>query len=215
MSQTIMPIPARYMRGLANASFRDVIDIYHNAGYGWEHVGRTRGTVHHLLTPPVSGDPVDSSAALTQNATIDIPRSIPAKIGMRCQARGNLWVIGDGNFDETYASYLHLSVARPTAATPRVWLNFRRYNNSTGQWTILAPQLVQLAWSRNQPDRLGGVAIRQFGWIFSPEESTTDLDVQQGDTFFYDGRSHTVQWVPADSAQRREAIFWTNVGEGV
>ena len=158
---------------------------------------------------------MDSSAALSQNATIDIPRSMPVKIGMRCHVRDQRWVVGDGNFDESYASYLHLSVARPTAATPRVWVNFRRYDNSTGNWTTLAPQLVQIAWSRNQPDRLGGVAIRQFGWLFSPEEVSADLDVEQGDTFFYDGRSHSVQWVPADSASRREAIFWTNVGKGI
>jgi hypothetical protein len=215
VSATILPIPMRWMRGQANSQLRDTVDIYRNDGYGWEHVSRCRGTVHHLLTPPAPGDPVDSSAALSQLATIDIPRHIASRIGDECRVRGKRWIVGDGNFDESYASLLHLSVARPTAATPRTWINIRRFNISTGLWTILAPQLVQISWSRNQPDRLGGVAIRQFGWVFSPEEITDPLDIEQGDTFYYDGRTHSVQWVPADSAGRREAIFWTNVGEGV
>jgi hypothetical protein len=213
--KTLIAMPTRLMRGQANGSMRDMCDIYRDDGYGWEQKGRTRCLVHHLLKPPVSGDPMDANTATTETVGIGIPRSIPARVGDRIYARGHRWTVGDGNFSETYGSYLYVTCARPSAGVPRVWITIRRYNHNTQAWESLSPQLAQVAWSRNQPDRLGGVAVRQFGWIFAPEESATDLDIQQGDSFFFGGEDHTVQWVPPDPTERREAIFFTNTGEGV
>lgn len=212
--RAVMPMPTRLMRGMANATFQTKLELFRNDGYGWELFASTRCTVHHLLKPPATGDPFDSSAALSETVGIDMPRKIPARLGDRAFAAGKRWTIGDGNFEESYASYLHVVAARPTAATPRLWITIRRFNHISGVWDMLDPQLVQLAWSRNQPDRLGGVAIRQYGWLFAPEEAVADLDIQQGDSFWYADLDHIVQWVPPDPTERREAIFWTNIGEG-
>jgi hypothetical protein len=213
--KTLVAVPSRLLRGQANGMMQDFCEIYRNDGYGWDLKGQSRCNVHHLIKPPVPGDPVDASAASTETVVIMLPRKMEARIGDRVYAKGHRWTLGEGNFSETAASYLHTIGSRPTAATPRFWITIRRWDHTTQTPIILPPQLVQLAWSRNQPDRLGGIAIRQYGWIFSPEEATADLDVQQGDTFFYANLEHTVQWVPPDPTERREAIFWTNIGEGV
>lgn len=206
--------PARYMRGLATGSFRDLCEIRRNDGYGWKVVGSVRCNIHHRITPAIPADPTDASAANAEFVEIHHAESIPSRIGDRVLARGNRWTIGGGNFDETYSSYRRAMAARPIAATPRTWLVLRRWNSALEQFEPLPPQLVQVAWSKNQPDRLGGVAVRQFGWIFAPEEATADLDVQQGDTFYYGGREGLVTWVPPDPTERREAIFQMNIGEG-
>ena len=212
--KTLMPFPSRYMRSIANASFRDHCDLYRNDGYGWFLAGSTRCTVHHQIRAPSPGDPADASAAESDQVEIAIPIHFPMRIGDHVHAHGKRWTVGDGNFAETYASYLRLSCSRPTAATPRIWITLRRFNPDTQEWDSLSPQLVHVAWSKNQPDRLGGLTIRQFGWIFAPEDAETDLDVEQGDTFYYGGANATVQWVPPDPTERREATFFTNLGEG-
>ncbi len=214
MVATINPFPSRFMRGLANASMRDMADILRNDGYGWALVGRSKCAIHHRITPPVPGDPSDASAANAEFVEIHLPAKLPIRVGDRVVARGNRWTVGGGDFSETYGTMSRAIASRPIAATPRVWLTIRRINHSLGYEELLPPQLVQVAWFKTQPDRIGAGALRQFGWIFAPEESPLDLDIQQGDTFFYGNTVMTVQWVPPDPTERREATFQANVGEG-
>jgi hypothetical protein len=201
------------MRGLANGSMREAADIYRNEGYGWMLVGQTKCTIHHRITPPVPGDPADANAANAEYVEIHLPVRIPVRIGDRVHARGKRWTVGGGDMDESYGTFNRAVAARPVAATPRIWITLRRMNYGTGMDEIIPPQLVQVAWAKTQPDRIGGEALRQYGWIFAPEE-LGDLNIRQGDTFFYAGTTATVQWVPPDPTERREATFWMNVGEG-
>jgi hypothetical protein len=212
--KTINAYPMRYMRGQAISDFRDRAEIYRNDGYGWVLVGSVRCNIHHRLTPPVPADPTDATGANAEFVEIHLPLDVPVRIGDHIHARNRIWTIGGGNLTETYGTFKRASAARPIAATPLTWITLRRYNHSTNDWDLQAPQLVHVAWSRNQPDRLGGIAVRQFGFIFPPEDDTDSLNVQQGDTFYYGGVDATVQWVPPDPTERREAIFFANIGEG-
>jgi hypothetical protein len=195
---------------------RDMADIYRNDGYGWVLAGQTRATIHHRLTPPSPGDPADANAANAEYVEIHVPASIPLRMGDRVHARGTRWTVGGGNFTESYGTFNRAIAARPISATPRIWLTIRRPNPSTGQDDVLPPQLVHVAWSKTQPDRVGGVALRHYGWIFAPEDMP-DLDVQQGDNFYMSGIGFNaiVEWVPPDPTERREAIFQVNTGEGI
>lgn len=210
----IIPMPFQYMQGLAESHFRDIAEIWTNReGYGWELSGRVHVNVHHRLTPPAPADPQDASAANLEFCEIHHSKAFQTKIGDRIKVRGQTWTVGDGNFFETYRTYTRVYAARPVSATPRVWVTLRRWNSTTEQWVALSPQLVHVAWSKNQPDRLGGVAVRQYGWIFSPDDFPA-LDVQQGDSFFYSGSDALITWVAPEPTDRREAIFAVNIGEG-
>jgi hypothetical protein len=211
--RAINPWPTRLMQGLASASFRDMADIYRNDGYGWKQIGQVRCAIHHRITPSTPADPTDASAATVEFVEIHMDLSTPIRIGDRVHARGNVWTVGGGNLSETYASFKRAMAARPISAVGAQFITLRRWRHDIQDWEILPPQLVQVAWSRNQPDRLGGVAVRQFGWIFSPT-GNEQLDVQQGDSFFLGGVDAIVTWVPPDPTDRREAIFSTNIGEG-
>lgn len=212
--RTINPIPTRLMRGTANATFRDLAEIWRNTGYGYEQVGLVRGSLHWPRNQPIPADPTDATAAQVEIMEFHHSVDIPTRIGDKIRSHGHEWVVGNGNFSDSHATFRKLMVARPIAATPRTYIQLRRWSTTLGDWEVLPPQQVQIAWSRNQPDRLGGVAVRQFGWIFAPEEAAVQLDVKQGDTFFYDGKNAVITWVPPDTAQRTEAIFSMNVGEG-
>lgn len=212
--RTINPYPTRMMRALAQGTMRDRCEIHRNDGYGWALVGDVRCNIHHRLTPASPGDPQDASAANLEFVEAHIPRHIPLRIGDHVRCRGHQWTVGGGNMSETFGTFNRAMMARPIAATPLQWITLRRIDYSTGVEAMLPPQLVHVAWSKNQPDRLGGVAVRQFGWIFPPEDSLDQLDVRQGDTFYYGGVDATVQWVPPDPTERREAVFLTNIGEG-
>jgi hypothetical protein len=183
---TINPFPARFMRGLAGASMRHQADIYRNDGYGWQLIAQSKCTIHHRVTPPVPGDPADANAANAEYVEVHLPLSIPVRIGDRIHALGERWTVGGGDLTESYRTFNRAVAARPTSATPRLWINFRRYNHTLGREEVRDPQLVHIAWSKTQPDRLGGIALRQYGWIFAPE-GLPDLDVQQGDTFYLNG----------------------------
>ena len=214
MTLTINPFPARWMRAQASGSMRDQADIYRNDGYGWKLVGQTKCNIHHRITPPSPGDPADANAANAEFVEVHVPHSIPLRMGDRVHARGNRWSVGGGNFSETYGTFNRAIAARPISATPRIWLTLRRYDHATSAEVLVNPQLVHVAWSKTQPDRIGGIALRQYGWIFAPE-GLPDLDVQQGDTFYLGGANAVVQWVPPDPTERREAIFQIMTGEGV
>jgi hypothetical protein len=202
------------MRGLANASMRDQCDIYRNDGYGWKLAGQSPCTIHHRITPPSPGDPADANAANAEYVEVHLPLRLPVRMGDRVHARGTRWTVGGGAMFESYGTFNRAVAARPISATPRVWLTLRRYNHTSQKEDLQAPQLVHVAWSKTQPDRVGGIALRQYGWIFAPEDMP-DLNVQQGDTFYLGGLNGVVQWVPPDPTERREAIFQVNVGEGV
>jgi hypothetical protein len=212
--RTALAFPFQYMQGLAEGQFLDIAEVWTNReGYGWELSGRVRANVHHRLTPPAPADPQDASAANLEFAEIHHSKDVPSKIGDRIKIRGQTWTVGDGNFFETYRTYTRVYAARPVSATPRQWIELRRYNTTTDDWELLPPQLVHVAWSKNQPDRLGGVAVRQYGWIFSPDD-LPPLDVKQGDSFYFSGSDAVVTWVPPEPTDRREAIFAVNIGEG-
>jgi hypothetical protein len=204
------------MRGLAKADMREDAEIWRNDGYGWELLTPTKCSLRMRLNQPAAGDPTDASAASSEFMEIHLPTDSPVRIGdhVRVPALGFEWTVGLSNRDDSYQTFTRTYAARPIAATPRVWVTFVRFNHSTGNHEQQPPQLVQLAWSRNQPDRLGGVAVRQFGFLFSTEDAEDNLNIRQGDTFFYGGMSATVTWVPPDPTQRTEAIFSVNVGEG-
>lgn len=210
---TLNPFPMRLMRGQANGQFHDQAEIWRNVGYGWELVGMTKVAIHHRLTPPIPGDPTDATAASLENVEIHAPREFPIFMGDHIKARGTQWTVGGGNLFESYGTFQRILAARPIAATPLTFITLRRWNPTTEVWQSLNPQLVHIAWQKSQPDRLGGVAIRRFGFVLPPEGGP-DLDIIQGDSFFYGGFEHVIQWVPPDPSERREAIFWTNTGEG-
>jgi len=210
---TVNPFPFRMMQAFATGQFTDHAEIWGNDGYGWKLVGLSRCQIHHRLTPAVPADPMDSTAANVEYVEGHFPLAIPIRIGMRVKARGNQWTVGGGNFSESYRTFNRAMMARPIAASPLTWITLLRWNRTLEDWQELPPQLVHVAWSRNQPDRLGGISIRQFGWIFPPENGA-DLDIMQGDSFNLQGLNAVVQWVPPEPTDRREAIFQVNIGEG-
>lgn len=211
--KTISKYPAKYMRGLASGQLLATGELWRNDGYGYVKLIDTKATVRHRLNQAAPDDPTDATAAQSEFVEIHLPFSSPVRIGDRYKQGGRSWVVGLTNATDSYGTYVRCYASRPTAATPYVLLTLRRYNRTTNTWTMIPPQTVQLAWSRNQPDRLQGVAVRQYGFIFSPE-GFSDLDVKQGDTFFYNGLNGVVTWVAPDPGLRREALFSMNIGEG-
>jgi len=202
------------MRGLASGDLREDGAIWRDDGYGFTLLTVTKASVRHRLNQPAPDDPQEATAANAEFVEVHFPWDSPVRIGDKYVQDGRSWVIGLTNITDSYSTFARCYAARPIAATPRQWVSFRRYLQPEQQWIILAPQLVQLAWSKNQPDRLGGVAIRQYGYIFAPEDMPP-LDVQQGDTFYLDGMSAVVTWAAPSTGSRREALFAINVGEGV
>lgn len=212
--RTVNAFPRRFMQGVATGQFPDQCKVYRNDGYGRRLIGESRCAVHHRITPPDPADPADASAASIEFAEVHLDLRLPVMESDSIEVRGKRWTIGGGNFSETFRTYNRAMVGRPVAATPQQWITIRRYDQGTDTWTALSPQLAHVAWQRSQPDRLGGVSIRQYGFIFAPEDRA-NLDIQQGDSFYYAGRDALVQWVSPDPTERREAIFWMNTGEGM
>lgn len=212
-----MPIryyPTKYMRGLAKADMPEIGEIWRNDGYGWGLLTATRASLRQRLNTPAPDDPVDASAAQAEFMEVHLPWDSIIRIGDQYRQDMKIWSIGLVNNEDSYKTYNRCYAARPVAATPIEIITIRRFDQATSQWFMLAPQAMQIAWSKNQPDRLGGVAVRQYGHIFAPE-GYDDLDIKQGDTFDLYGMSANVTWVVPDPGQRREAIFSVNIGEGV
>lgn len=205
--------PMRLMQANASGQFHSFCKVYRNDGYGRRLIGESRCNVHHRLTPPVPGDPSDASAASVEFAEIHFPIDAPIIISDTVEARGHLWTVGGGNFSEDYGTYKRAMVGRPIAGTPMTWITLRRYNNLSEEWEQRPPQLAHVAWQKSQPDRLGGISVRQQGYIFAPDGHPS-LDIQQGDTFYYSNREALVTWVTPDPSERREATFEMNRGEG-
>lgn len=211
--RTVNAFPSRLMQANAAGQFHDFCKVYRNDGYGRRLIGESRCSLHHRLTPPDPGDPADSSAASVEFAEIHFPIESPIMISDAVETRGHLWTVGGGNFSESYATYKRAMVGRPIAATPQTWITIRRFNHGTQAWQEQPPQLAHVAWQKSQPDRLGGISVRQQGYIFAPD-GYPNLDIQQGDSFFYSGRDAIVTWVTPDPSERREATFSMNIGEG-
>lgn len=192
-------------------------ELWRSDGYGWGKLTDTRASLRQRLNTPAPDDPVDASAAQAEFMEVHLPWDSPVRIGdqYREKAPGTkIWSIGLVNNEDSYKTYNRCYAARPVAATPVEIITIRRFNQASNTWALHAPQFVQIAWSKNQPDRLGGVAVRQYGHLFAPE-GYTDLDIMQGDTFDLYGLNATVTWVVPDPGQRREALFSVNIGEGV
>lgn len=200
------------MRGLASSDMRDTGEIWRNDGYGWAKLMDTKASIRYRLNQPAPGDPQDANAAQAEFVEVHTPSGSPIRIGDQYRQDGFVWTIGLSNKSDTYGTYVRSYAARPIAATPRQWITLRRWIGTS--WQLQAPQLVQVAWDKNQPDRLGGVAIRQYGHLFAPE-GMVDLNIEQGDTFDYAGLSATITWVAPEQGSRREAVFSVNIGEGV
>jgi hypothetical protein len=200
------------MRGIAHADMIDAGELWRNDGYGWEKLLDTKSSIRFRLNQPAPDDPVDASAAQVEFIEVHLPWNSPVRIGDQYHQDDLSWAIGLANKKDTYQTFVRCYATRPIAATALEWITPRRWNGTA--WVLLAPQLVQIAWNKNQPDRLGGVAVRQYGHILAPEGSP-DLDIEQGDTFYFYGLNANVTWVIPDPGQRREALFSTNVGEGV
>jgi hypothetical protein len=212
---TISTYPRRYMRGLAGGELRELGEIWRNDGYGYTKLIDTKANIRHRLNTPAPGDPTDATAAQAEFVEVHLPWNSPVRIGDRYKRKEDekSWVIGLVNATDSYATFIRSYASRPIAATPYIIITLRRFNNTLNSWSLIPPQTMQMAWSRNQPDRLMGVAVRQYGFLFAPE-GFPDLDILQGDTFFYAGLTGTVTWVPPDPGLRREAIFSMNIGEG-
>jgi hypothetical protein len=211
---TINPYPVLMMRGLASGDMHETGELWRNDGYGWELLIETKTNKRLRLNQPASGDPADASAANAEFMEVHLPYDTPARIGDYLKQDELRWLIGLTNKEDSFQTFTRCYATRPIAATPRSWVTFIRYDPSTGLYSPQSPQLVQVAWSKNQPDRLGGVSVRQYGWIFAVEEDPIGLNIRQGDTFAYGGMAAVVTWVPPDPTQRREAIFSVNIGEG-
>ena len=211
--RTVNPFPFRFMKGAANGQLLQVGELWRNDGYGWKLIGDVRCNVHHRTTPPIPGDPSDASAASVAFAEIHLSTAIPIRNGDHVTVAGQQWTIGGSNDSEAYGTFIKAIAARPVAATPLQWINVRRPDGN-GDYALLPPQLVQVAWQKAQPDRLGDDSLRRFGFVFPPEGSEQNLDIQQGDSFEYGGYDAIVQWVPPDPTERREATFWINQGSG-
>jgi hypothetical protein len=205
--------PSRFMEGLAEGQLTETGEIWRNDGYGYTKLMDVRTNIRHRLNQPAPGDPTDATAAQAEFVEVHFKIGTPVRIGDRYKQGGRSWVIGLANTTDSFGTYIRTYASRPIAATPYILISLRRFNRSTNTWSLLPVQTMQMAWSRNQPDRLMGVAVRQYGFLFAPE-NMPDLDIQQGDTFFYNGLSGVVTWVPPDPGLRREAIFSMNIGEG-
>lgn len=210
---TINKYPSRFMQGLAEGQLLEAGEIWRNDGYGYAKLTDTKANIRHRLNTPAPGDPTDATAAQAEFVEVHLPLDSPVRIGDRYIQDVRSWVIGLTNKTDSFGTYVRTYASRPTAATPYVLITLRRYNRNTNSWSLIPVQTVQMAWSRNQPDRLMGVAVRQYGFIFAPE-NMPDLDIQQGDTFFYGGNNGTITWVTPDPGLRREAVFSMNIGEG-